>query len=68
MMAISAALKNCSTEKAWNDHEERLAQHFQSILDLDKNFEELKQKEASSFSSMTGLGKACLRYLDASRK
>ena len=67
-MAFSAALKNSSTEKAWNDHEERLAQHFQSILDLDNDFEELQQKEASDFSPMTDLAKACLKYIDASRK
>ena len=67
-MAFSAALKNSSTEKAWNDHEKRLAQHFQSILDLDNDFEELKQKEASAFSPMTYLAKACLKYIDASRK
>ena len=67
-MAFSAALKYSSTEKAWNDHEERLAQHFQSILDLDNDFEELKQKEASAFSPMTDLAKACLKYIDASRK
>ena len=46
-MAFSAALEKSSTEKAWNDHEERLAQHFQSIMDLDNDFEELKQKEAN---------------------
>ena len=62
-IAFSAALKDSSTEKAWNDHEERLAQQFQSILDL--NNEELKQKEASAFSPMTDFGKACLVYKDA---
>ena len=67
-MAFSAALKKSSTEKAWNDHEERLAQYFQNILDLDTDFEELKQKQASAFSRMTDLGKACLKYIDASRK
>ena len=67
-MAFSAALKNSLTEKAWNDHEQRLAQHFQSVLDLDNDFEELKQKEASAFSPMTDLVKACLKYIDASRK
>ena len=41
MLAFSAALRNSSNEKAWNDHEERLAQHFQSILDLANDFEEL---------------------------
>ena len=50
------------------DHEERLARHFQSILDLDNDFEEHKQKEASAFSPLTDLGKACLKYIDASRK
>ena len=67
-MAFSLALQKSSTEKAWNDHEELLAQHFQSILDLDNDFEELKQKESNSFSPITGLGKACLKYIDASRK
>ena len=67
-MAFSAALKKSSTKKARNDHEERLAQHFQSILDLDNDFEELKQKEANAFSPMTDLAKACLKYIDASRK
>ena len=67
-MAFSAALRNPSTEKAWNGHEERLAQHFQSILDLDNDFEELKQKVASALSPMTDLGKAYLKYIDASRK
>ena len=67
-MAFSLALKHASTEKAWNDREGRLAQHFQSILDLDNDFEELKQKEASAFSPITDLGKACLKYIDASRK
>ena len=61
MMAFSPALKNSSTEKAWNEHEERLAQHFKSILDLDDDFEELKQKEASAFSPMMDLEKACLK-------
>ena len=56
-LEFSAALKNSSTEEAWNDHEERLAQHFQSILDLDNDLEELKQKETSAFSPMTDLGK-----------
>ena len=37
-------------------------------MDLDTDFEELKQKEASAFSPMTDLGKACLKYIDASRK
>ena len=67
-MAFSAVRKNSSTGKALNDHEERLARHFQSILDLDNYFEELKQKEASVFSAMTDLGTACLKYIDASRK
>ena len=67
-MAFSAALKKFSTEKAWNDHEERLAQHFQSILDLDKDSEELKQKEANAFSLMLDLGEACLKYIDVNRK
>ena len=67
-MAFSAALKNSSTEKAWKYHEERLAQHFQSILDLDNDFEELRQNEASAFSPMTDLGTACLKYIDAGRK
>ena len=67
-MAFSAALKNSSSEKAWNDHEERLVQHFQSILDLDNDFEEIKQKEAIAFSPMTDLAMACLKYIDASRK
>ena len=49
-MAFSSALKNSSTEKVWNDHEERLAQHFQSMMDLDNDFEEVKQKETSAFS------------------
>ena len=65
-MAFSATLKNSSTEKAWNNHEERLAQHFQSILDLDNDFKEIKQKEASAFSPMTDLGKACLKCIGAS--
>ena len=67
-MDFSAAIKKSSTEKVWNDHEERLAQLFQSILDLDNDFEELKQKEASAYYPMTDLGKACLKYIDASRK
>ena len=37
-------------------------------MDLDNDFEEIKQKEASNFSPKTDLGKACLKYLDASRK
>ena len=48
-MAFSAALKNSSTEKAWNDHEEQLAQHFQSILDLDNDFEELNKRKQVLF-------------------
>ena len=64
-LPFSEALKNFSTEKAWNDHEE--PQRFQSILDLDNDFEEFKQKEASAFSPMTDLGKACLKNIDASR-
>ena len=68
LLAFSAALRNSSNENSWNDHEERLAQHFQSILDLDNDFEELKQKEASAFSPITDLGKACLEYIDVSRK
>ena len=68
MLAFSTALGNSSNKKAWNAHEERLAQHFQSILELDNDFEEIKQKEASAFSPMTDLGKACLKYIDASRK
>ena len=67
-MALIAALKNSSTKKAWNDHQERIAQHFQSILDLGNDFEELKQKEASAFSPMTDLGRACLKYIDPNRK
>ena len=67
-IAFSTTLKKSSTEKAWNDHEERSAQYFQNILDLDTDFEELKQKEASAFSPMTDLGKACLKFIDASRK
>ena len=65
---FSTALKLSSTEKAWNDHEEQLAQHFQNILDLDNDFEELKQKQASAFSPMTDLLEACLKYIEASRK
>ena len=67
-MAFSAAVKNSSSEMAWNDHEERLAQRFQSILNPENDFEELKQKEACAFSPMTDLGKAYLKYIDASRK
>ena len=37
-------------------------------MDLDSDFEELKQKEATAFSLMTDLGKACLKYIDANRK
>ena len=37
-------------------------------MDLDNDFEELKQKEASAFSPITDLGKACLKYIDGSRK
>ena len=37
-------------------------------MDLDNDFEELKQKEASPFSPTTDFGKACLKYIDASPK
>ena len=37
-------------------------------MNLDNDFEELKQKKATAFSPMRDLGKACFKYIDASCK
>ena len=61
--AFVSGIKNSSTEKAWNDHEDRFAAHYKKIISLDQEFKELKENETKQFS-LAYLGKLYLKYHD----
>ena len=61
--AFVSGIKNSSTEKAWNDHEDRFAAHYKNIISFDQEFKELKENETKQFSRAC-LGKLYLKYHD----
>ena len=63
-MSFSEGLKNSSALKAWNDHEDRFAEHYRSLINLDSDFEKIKEKQQEYSNSRQVLGNLYVKFIE----
>ena len=64
-VSFSEVIKNSSALKAWNDHEDRFADHFKSMKKLCEDFEQLKEKEQGSSNYLDILVNLYRKFMEA---